>query len=174
MKGRLKMAERDLIPMNKRSPEERKRISQLGVEARKQKAKERKTLQMCMRELLSMNIEAHTKKAELLKRYGFTNDELNNKNLLMVALFQKGLTGDVGAIKQIVDMMDKLDMFERTGKVQNQVTINLVTQGETYVQSEEVEREIRAVESGNSDDDIEWIEETNDNEDDWGNDIYNG
>jgi len=163
------MAEKDLIPMSERSIEERKRISRMGVEARKQKAKEKKNLQMCMKELLSMEVNAHSKKADVLKRYGFTNDELNNKNLLMVALFQKGLTGDVGAIKQIVDMMDKLDMFERTGKVQNQVTINLVAQGDAYVPSEDIEKEIRAVESGNSDDDVEWMEEDND---DWGNDVY--
>lgn len=163
------MAEKDLIPMSERSIEERKRISRMGVEARKQKAKEKKNLQMCMKELLSMEVNAHSKKADVLKQYGFTNDELNNKNLLMVALFQKGLTGDVGAIKQIVDMMDKLDMFERTGKVQNQVTINLVAQGDAYVPSEDIEKEIRAVESGNSDDDVEWMEEDND---DWGNDVY--
>ena len=165
------MAEKDLIPMSERTPEERKRLSRMGVEARKRNREQKKTLQMCMRELLSMEVNAHSKKAEVLRQHGFTDKELNNKNLLMVALFQKGLTGDVGAIKQIVDMMDKLDMFERTGKVQNQVTINLVSQGETYVPSVEVEKEIRAVESGNSDDDLAWMDEA-ETDDDWGNDIY--
>ena len=97
--------------------------------------------------------------------FGFTDDELTNRSLLMVALFQKGLTGDVSAIKEIIDMMDKLDMFENTGKITSNVTINLVAKGETYQPNEADEQEIWDAENG-----TDLIED----DDEWGNDVYDG
>uniref|UniRef100_UPI003AF070FC hypothetical protein n=1 Tax=Holdemanella sp. TaxID=1971762 RepID=UPI003AF070FC len=87
---------------------------------------------------------------------------------LMVALFKKGLTGDVAAIKEIVSMMDKLDMFKQTGKVQNEVTINLITQGDVYEPSAKDDEEIWNAENG-----TDWLEEESE-EEEWGNDVYDG
>lgn len=166
-KGReVKEASENLIPLNERTPEERKRIAMMGVEARRKKKEQNMALQNCMRQLLEMKTNSDKKK-QVLRSFGFTDEELTNRSLLMVALFQKGLTGDVSAIKEITDMMDKLDMFENTGKITSNVTINLVATGETYQPNEADEQEIWDAENG-----TDWMEE-NEN-DDWGNDIYEG
>lgn len=166
-KGREVKESKNLIPLNQRTPEERSRIAKMGVEARRKKKMEKMALQNCMRSLLEMKTNSDKKK-QVLRSFGFSDEELTNKTLLMVALFQKGLTGDVSAIKEITDMMDKLDMFEETGKTtSNNVTINLVTQGEQYKQNEKDEMEIWEAEQGN-----DWLKEEDDEE--WGNDIYNG
>lgn len=149
-----------------RTPEERRMISQMGAEARKKKKEERMVLQNCMRSLLSMKTNSNQKK-EVLKKFGFTDEELTNQSLLMVALFQKGLTGDVSAIKEITDMMEKLEMFEETGKVtSNNIVINLVPTGETYQPNETDEKEIWDAENG-----VDWLDEDED-EEDWGEDVY--
>lgn len=151
-----------LINMRDRTPEERHEIAMKGVEARRKKKERNMALQNCMRQLLEMKTNSDKKK-QILKNFGFTDEELTNQSLLMVALFQKGLTGDVGAIKEITQMMDKLDMFKKTGKIQNNVTINLVTQGESYTPTAHDEEEIWKAENAE-----EWMEE----DEEWGNEIY--
>lgn len=158
----------NLIPLSERSEEEKKRIVQLGVEARKKKRDEKMALQQCMKALLTMDITTEKQK-QVLMHMGFKTGELTNQNLLMVALFKKGLTGDVGAIKEIVSMMDKLDMFKQTGKVQNEVTINLITQGDVYEPSAKDDEEIWNAENG-----TDWLEEHESEEEEWGNDVYGG
>lgn len=157
----------NLIPMNERTEEEKKRIVQLGVEARKKKRDEKMALQQSMKALLTMDITTQKQK-QVLMHMGFKSGELINQNLLMVALFKKGLTGDVAAIKEIVSMMDKLDMFKQTGKVQNEVTINLITQGDVYEPNANDDEEIWNAENG-----TDWLEEESE-EEEWGNDVYDG
>lgn len=157
----------NLIPMNERTEEEKKRIVQLGVEARKKKREEKMALQQAMKALLTMDITTQKQK-QVLMHMGFKSGELTNQNLLMVALFKKGLTGDVGAIKEIVSMMDKLDMFKQTGKVQNEVTINLITQGDVYEPNKQDDEEIWDAENG-----TDWLEEESE-EEEWGNEVYSG
>lgn len=158
----------NLIPMNERSEEDKKRIIQLGVEARKKKRDEKMVLQQCMKALLTMKITTEKQK-QVLMHMGFKSEDLTNQNLLMVALFKKGLTGDVAAIKEIVTMMDKLDMFKQTGKVQNEVTINLISQGDVYEPSAKDDEEIWNAENG-----TDWLEEQESEEEEWGNDVYGG
>lgn len=157
----------NLIPMNERTPEDRKRIAMLAVETRKKKREEKMVLQQCMKALLTMKITTEKQK-QVLMHMGFKSEDLTNQNLLMVALFKKGLTGDVAAIKEIVNMMDKLDMFKQTGKVQNEVTINLITQGDVYEPSAKDDEEIWNAENG-----TDWLEEESE-EEEWGNDVYDG
>lgn len=166
-KGReVKEAETNLIPLNKRSPEERKRIAMMGVEARRKKKEQNMALQNCMRQLLEMKTNSDKKK-KVLRAFGFSDEDLTNRALLMVALFQKGLTGDVSAIKEITDMMDKLDMFENTGRVTSNVTINLVAKGETYQPNEADEQEIWDAENN-----TDWMEEETDDDEEWGDEVY--
>lgn len=154
---------KNLIPLSQRTPEERRKIAMKGVEARKKKKEQKMALQDCMRQLLEMETNSDKKK-QVLRSFGFKDEELTNRSLLMVALFQKGLTGDVSAIKEITDMMEKLEMFEQEGKITRDITINLVTTGEVYQPNEEDEREIWEVENG-----TDWMEEDNE---EWGSDIY--
>ena len=148
------------------SPEERRRIAKLGVEARRKKKQEKMFLQKCMRELLGMRISNRRQK-EILREMGIDDKDLSNETLLMVALFKKGITGDVGAISKIIEMMEKLDMMEKTGKMlQNNVVINLIPSGQTYEPNEEDEKEIWEAENE------EWMDDEED-DDEWGNEVYN-
>lgn len=164
-KGREVKEASNLISLGERPEEERKRIARMGVEARKKKKEQNMALQNCMRQLLEMKTNSDKKK-QVLRSFGFTDEELTNRSLLMVALFQKGLTGDVSAIKEITTMMDKLDMFKNTGKIMNNVTINLVATGESYQPNEADEQEIWKVEN-----ESDWM---NEEDEEWGNDIYGG
>lgn len=138
----------NLINLRDRSPEERRRIARMGNEAKKKKREQNMILQNTMKQLLTMKVSSNKQK-EILKKQGFEGEDLTNQMLLMVALFRKGLTGDVGAIKEITDMMDKLDMYNAGQKVMGQsITINLVPQGTTYEQSKEEEQDIWKAQNG--------------------------
>lgn len=140
-------------------------------EVRRKKKLEKMFLQQCMRDLLSKQVVSENQK-DALRKMGFDEENLTNKTLLMAALFRKGITGDVSAISKILDMMDKLDLYDETNKLQQQgITINLVTTGEQFQPSEELQRDIMLAENG------EFISEPVedwDDDEDWGTDIYNG
>ena len=104
---------------------------------------------------------------KVLRDFGFDDEDLTNKTILMVALFQKGLTGDVSAIREIITMMDKLDMFENTGELTNNVVINLLPVGESFTPSTEVEQEIRDVENYDPLSEEPEIPGTEDEQDEW-------
>ena len=169
---------KNLINLRDRTPEERRAIAKKGAEARARKKRETMELQKCMRTLLTMPISrGKEKQRKLLKDFGFEDEELTNKTLLMVALYQNGLSGDVSAIRETVGMMDKLDMFEKTGEITNNVTINLLPVGQSYVPNEADEKEIKEVENYDPLADEpnipsgEWDPE---DWDDWDEDTYHG
>ena len=152
--------------LKNKSPEERRAIAQKGVEARAKKKNERMALQKCMLTLLNLNV-TNEKQKQLLRQIGIEDSDLTNQTLLMVALFKKGTMGDVSAIKEIVEMIDKLEMLEHTGKVTSNITINLVSKGDVYKPNEKDEQDI-----WNAENESEWLEEEEDDE--WGNDVYYG
>lgn len=154
-----------------RSKEEMAEIVRKSKEARKRNKTEQMELQKCMKTLLTMEVRGNNQR-EVLRKFGFTDEQITNKTLLMVALFQKGITGDVGAIKEIVNMMEKLDMFNTSGKVQSNVIINLMPVGEQYQPNEKDEQDIWDVENSS-----EWMEEEKNTEwntdaGDWGREVY--
>ena len=159
------------------TPEQRKEISRKGVEARKKKKEQTMLLQNCMWALLNMNVSSNQSK-EILKRAGFKDDTDGiNANLLMLALFKKGLTGDAGATKVILDMMNDLDMVKQGKELSGQtININLVPKGETYIPSDDDEEDIWKAENGiletNNEDDDNWDMDSDD--DNWGNEVYDG
>lgn len=163
---------KNLVSFADRTPEERSAIARKGAEARAKKKRETMALQKCMHTLLMMPISKNRdKQKKLLREFGFEDADLTNKTLLMVALFQKGLQGDVSAIKETVDMMDKLDMFQKSGELTSNVTINLMPVGQSYVPNAEDEKEIKAAE--NYDPLAENIELPEGDEwDDWEDDVY--
>lgn len=151
-------------------PERRREIAKMGAEARKKKKEENMALQRVLRELLNMRISSQKQK-QVLKQMGFTDKDLQNKTLLMVALFRKGLTGDVSAIREITTMMDKLDLYSEGKDVRaQQVTINIVSEGEEYEPTEQDKEDIWKAENGIFSNEPEMQEE----EDDWGTDVYEG
>lgn len=174
----------DKYNLKNRTPEERKAFAKKAAETKRKNKQEKLALQKVMRTLLSMRVSSDKQK-QVLKQIGFEDAELTNKTLLMTALFKKGLTGDVSAIKEITDMMDKLELFESGKDVRQQpVIINLVPTGEPTPITEQDEKDIWKAENGipltdtksmeewNTDDSEIWNEEVN--EDDWGNEVYDG
>jgi hypothetical protein len=170
----------DKYNLKNRTPEERKAFAKKAAETKKKNKQEKLALQKVMRTLLSMRVSSDKQK-QVLKQIGFEDAELTNKTLLMTALFKKGLTGDVSAIKEITDMMDKLELFESGKDVRQQpVIINLVPTGEPTPITEQDEKDIWKAENGIPLTDTKNMEEwdTDDseiwNEDDWGNEVYDG
>lgn len=165
-----------------RTKEERSAIAKKGVKARMKNQYEKLHLQRCMKALLSMDVPEQ-QHVEILKKFGYNEyEDLNNATLLMVALFRKGLSGDVSAIREITEMMDKLDVYQETKRVQQEVNIFIQPVGKQYVPNEKDEEEIRRAEE-----DEDWMEEQTDewnmdaeegDEDgpgeDWENEVYMG
>lgn len=160
-----------------RTKEEMQEIVKKSLEARRENHKRKVALQETMRTLLSMKTN-NRKQREILREYGFEDEELTNKTVLMVALYRKGLTGDVSAIREIIDMAEKLDLFDEGKRKANvPITINLVTRGEEHIITQEEQKEIWEAENSIYDtdepDNGEWDTSQGDIlEDDWGNDVY--
>lgn len=172
----------NLIPLSQRSPEERRAIARKGIEARKanvekrkQEKRERMQIQKVMSVILGSEV-SNEKQKKLLNSLGFEGEHLTNEMLLMVALFKKGLSGDVNAIRDVTEMMEKLDMYQNSGgEQQQQIVINLMPKGTGYKPTGEVEEQIQRAENGlplesSVEDDSEWI--TEDDDEDWGNEVY--
>ena len=172
----------NLIPLSQRSPEERRAIARKGIEARKanvekrkQEKRERMQIQKVMSVILGSEV-SNEKQKKLLHSLGFEGEHLTNEMLLMVALFKKGLSGDVNAIRDVTDMMEKLDIYQNSGgEQQQQIVINLMPKGTGYKPTEEVEEQIQRAENGlplesSLEEDEAWITEEDD--DDWGNEVY--
>lgn len=171
----------NLIPLSQRSPEERRAIARKGIEARKanvekrkQEKRERMQIQKVMSVILGSEV-SNEKQKKLLNSLGFEGEHLTNEMLLMVALFKKGLSGDVNAIRDVTEMMEKLDMYQNSGGEQKQqIVINLMPKGTGYKPTEEIEEQIQRAENGlplesSMEDDSEWITEE---DEDWGNEVY--
>lgn len=172
----------NLIPLSQRSPEERRAIARKGIEARKanvekrkQEKRERMQIQKVMSVILGSEV-SNEKQKKLLNSLGFEGEHLTNEMLLMVALFKKGLSGDVNAIRDVAEMMEKLDMYQNSGgEKQQQIVINLMPKGTGYKPTEEIEEQIQRAENGlplesSMEDDSEWITEEDD--EDWENEVY--
>lgn len=171
----------NLIPLSQRSPEERRAIARKGIEARKanvekrkQEKRERMQIQKVMSVILGSEV-SNEKQKKLLNSLGFEGEHLTNEMLLMVALFKKGLSGDVNAIRDVTEMMEKLDMYQNSGGEQQQIVINLMPKGTGYKPTEEIEEQIQRAENGlplesSVEDNSEWITEEDD--EDWGNEVY--
>lgn len=171
----------NLIPLSQRSPEERRAIARKGIEARKanvekrkQEKRERMQIQKVMSVILGSEV-SNEKQKKLLNSLGFEGEHLTNEMLLMVALFKKGLSGDVNAIRDVTEMMEKLDLYQNSGGEQQQIVINLMPKGTGYKPTEEIEEQIQRAENGlplesSVEDDSEWI--TEDDDEDWGNEVY--
>lgn len=171
----------NLIPLSQRSPEERRAIARKGIEARKanvekrkQEKRERMQIQKVMSVILGSEV-SNEKQKKLLNSLGFEGEHLTNEMLLMVALFKKGLSGDVNAIRDVTEMMEKLDMYQNSGgEQQQQIVINLMPKGTGYKPTEKNEEQIQRAENGlplesSMENDSEWITEE---DEDWGNEVY--
>lgn len=84
------MAKEDLIPINKRSPEEQKIIRQKAAEARKRKQEKRKLMKEQLDTLLSLNVKNKDLKHQM-KEMGFEEEDMNNQLALLINVFNQAL-----------------------------------------------------------------------------------
>lgn len=90
------MSKDDLIPMNRRTEEERKRIGHLGGTASAKKMKERKTMQEIANFLLTKSIEkGRPASAEAFEDLAtLTDQNIDAGTAIMLAQIQKAINGD--------------------------------------------------------------------------------
>ena len=151
------------------SKEQMREITRKSAEARRRKRDEKMALQKSLKGLLSMDI-TNKKQKQILREMGIKDANLQNGMLLMVALMMKGIKGDVGAIKEIVNMMDRLDILEDSGKITQGVNINLVSVGNEEKTSKK--KKGKQQEEQEEDDDDIWDIDVNESDSDWGEDVF--
>lgn len=96
------MAKDDLIPLNKRTKDEQKKITTMGGVASGKARREKKLMKDQLTALLSLPLKNQIVK-DGLKKLGLKADEIDNQMALVFALYQKGLKGDTKAIELIRD-----------------------------------------------------------------------
>ena len=151
------------------SKEQMREITRKSAEARRRKRDEKMALQKSLKGLLSMDV-TNKKQKQILREMGIKDTDLQNGMLLMVALMMKGIKGDVGAIKEIVNMMDRLDILEDSGKITQGVNINLVSVGNEE-KTNKKKKGKQKEEQEEEEDDI-WDIDVNESETDWGEDVF--
>lgn len=149
------------------SKEQMREITRKSAEARRRKRDEKMALQKSLKGLLSMDI-TNKKQKQILREMGIKDADLQNGMLLMVALMMKGIKGDVGAIKEIVNMMDRLDILEDSGKITQGVNINLVSVGN----EEKTSKKKKGKQEEEQEEDDIWDIDVNESDSDWGKDVF--
>lgn len=111
--------EQNLKPIHELSTEEAKRRGRKGGKKSGEVRRKKRQIKDCMNLLLELPVTS-TKDFNKLSRMGIPVEEIDNKMMLVVALFNRAVTlGDVAAVKEIrniigddaasQDVIDKLD-----------------------------------------------------------------
>lgn len=154
----------NLVSLADRTPEERREIALKSAEVRRKKREYRNNLQNAMRTLLTLPTNSNKKK-QILKDFGFEDEEQTNATLLMVALFQKALTGDMSAIRDITRMAAEFDQTNTSPtETTNGITINIIPADVGYTPTPEDKKKLWDVENN-----MNW---TSEDDEEWGTDTY--
>lgn len=109
--------QKNLIPMNKRTVEEQRKIASSGGIASGEARRRKKALKETMRMLLELPV-SDKKIFKEMSSFGIDVGEIDNNTRLMYSLLAKAFSGDVNAIKEVRSVigedingeaMDKLD-----------------------------------------------------------------
>lgn len=95
------LAKEDLIPLNKRTKEEQKRIASAGGKASVRSRRAKKTMRETARLVLELKCPEKIK-AEL-EKLGIKNKDAINQTAMLVAILNKALRGDVRAAEFMRD-----------------------------------------------------------------------
>jgi DNA helicase IV len=96
--------EENLIPLNKRTPRERKEIAQKGAKATNKKKAERKKFNELFNSYLDKKVTDKQVKEQMLQ-FGFTDEECTNKNAIVFAQYKEALKGSTQAFVAVRDTM---------------------------------------------------------------------
>ena len=107
----------NLTPLNKRSPEELKKITSAGGKASAKARKKRKAIKEQMEMLMALPLTSESAKKKL-KALGIDESDMDNQMAVCVAIMQRMLKGDMAAVNK---------MLEITGEKVIEVKVNTVT-----------------------------------------------
>ena len=103
------MNDENLIPLNKRTPRERKEISKKGAAASNRVQKEKKTFKQLIETMMEMDIERFTTNEEVITQLYNINPELAQKvdvkTVISARLLDKALKGDLYAVGMVRDQI---------------------------------------------------------------------
>lgn len=99
----------NLITADMRDPEEAREIARQGGIKSGIVRRQKQTMRTCMQMLLELPA-SDRKKSSLLKKMGIEDEEISNRMLMMLALWEKACEGDVPAAKEIRAIMGELDI----------------------------------------------------------------
>lgn len=94
----------NLIPFSERTEEEQRDIRSKGGKASGEARRRRKALRESMDALLSLP-PANNEDFDRLAAAGIDVEEMDNSQLVVVALFEKAKLGDVAAIKELRELI---------------------------------------------------------------------
>lgn len=105
------MAREDLIPLNKRTKDEQKKIASMGGKASGKARRKRKTLKENMNALLEL-VPSNARDYNKLVKAGIELEDIDNSQLITLALFNEAKNGNIQAIKELRDLIgeDKADV----------------------------------------------------------------
>ena len=102
------MAQKDLIPINKRPKAEQQRIQAMAVDASRKARAKRKEMKEMMQILLSLPAIDSKAKKKLVAR-GFDPSQVDNMAILIDALWRRAAEGNVFALKEVRNLMGQDD-----------------------------------------------------------------
>lgn len=112
------MAKKDLIPLNKRTKDEQKKIQSKGGKKSGESRRKKKLLKDCMIDLLDLPV-SNGKLWNKLSRMGINPEEIDNRSLLTVSLFMKAVeSGDVAAFKEIRNLIGEDKATDGNGEIE--------------------------------------------------------
>lgn len=103
----------NLIPMNKRTPEEVKRIASMGGKAVQKKKREKKLFKEAVKILFSGRVK-DKELQECLKELGYKSDDFNNQAKFIMSMYNYALNGNMQAAKILVDSLDEDNQVYQT------------------------------------------------------------
>lgn len=95
--------------------EKRQEISRKGHEARRENSRRKKEMKEQLEIILGLDVKSKKSK-KILDEMGIGKEDSTNQMLMLVALFQKAISGDVAAFKEIRDMIEGTQGEEQGNK----------------------------------------------------------
>lgn len=104
IRGEVLANEENLIPLDKRTKDEQREIASKGGKASGKSRRKRKLLKDSMNALLDLSV-GNKKEYNALVKMGVPVEDINNSQLIVVALFNQAKKGDVAAIKELRNLI---------------------------------------------------------------------
>lgn len=96
--------DKNLVPLGNRTTSEQREIAQKGGIASGESRRRRKLLKDSMNALLELPVSS-TKEYNALIKMGIDIEDIDNSQLIVLALFNRAKSGDVAAIKELRNLI---------------------------------------------------------------------